>query len=65
MLDESVSAPVEILLLLNNADGNRLQKDVLRALAKNNTQKAVERCNFTPDDNQRDPRHNHARENWH
>ena len=42
MLDESVSAPVEILLLLNHADGNRLQREVLRAQAKNNTQKAFD-----------------------
>jgi hypothetical protein len=42
VLDESVSAPVEILLLLNHADGNRLQRDVLRAQAKNNTPQAVD-----------------------
>lgn len=42
VLEESVSAPVEILLLLNHADGNRLQKDMLRAQAKNNTPQAVD-----------------------
>lgn len=42
VLEESVSAPVEILLLLNHADGNRLQKDVLRTQAKNNTPQAVD-----------------------
>lgn len=42
VLDESVSAPVEILLLLNHADGNRLQRDVLRSQVKNNTPKAFD-----------------------
>lgn len=42
VLEESVSAPVEILLLLNHADGNRLQKEMLCAQAKNNTPQAVD-----------------------
>ena len=38
VLDEKVSAPEEILLLLNNAEGHKLTKVKLMELAKNNTE---------------------------
>ena len=41
ILDHTVSAPEEILLLLNHADGHKLQKDKLTKLAKNNTESSV------------------------
>jgi hypothetical protein len=41
VLDEKVSAPVEILLLLNHADGHKLTRDQLAAQCKNNTEAAV------------------------
>lgn len=37
ILDQNVSGPEELLLLLNHADNHRLPKDVLLAHAKNNT----------------------------
>jgi hypothetical protein len=37
VLDEKVSAPEEILLLLNNAEGHRLLKEELERLAKNSS----------------------------
>jgi hypothetical protein len=37
VLDEKVSAPEEILLLLNHADGNKLLRDEVEQQAKNNT----------------------------
>ncbi len=40
VLNEGVSAPEEILVLLNNADGHALQKSRLMELCKNNTEKA-------------------------
>jgi hypothetical protein len=42
VLDSSVSAPVEILLLLNNNSEHKLTKDELRTLAKNNTSSAFD-----------------------
>jgi hypothetical protein len=41
ILEEKVSAPEEILLLLNHADSHRLNRDRLTELAKNNTPKSV------------------------
>jgi hypothetical protein len=41
VLDESVSAPEEILLLLNHAEGHKLSRDELFELAKNNTGKSL------------------------
>jgi hypothetical protein len=41
ILEHTVSAPEEILLLLNHADGHTLSKDQLAKLAKNNTEKSV------------------------
>jgi hypothetical protein len=41
ILDHTVSAPEEILLLLNHADGHKLPKDKLTTLAKNNTESSV------------------------
>src|ERR1700730_6041763 len=41
ILDEKVSAPEEVLLLLHHAAGHRLQRDVLVKLAKNNTDNAL------------------------
>jgi hypothetical protein len=41
ILDQSVSAPEEVLLLLNHAEGHKLSKDKLTQLAKNNTPKSV------------------------
>jgi hypothetical protein len=41
VLDESVSAPEEILLLLNHAEGHKLSRDELFELAKNNTEKSL------------------------
>jgi len=41
VLDENVSAPVEILLLLNHADGHKLTRDQVTAQCKNNTSAAV------------------------
>jgi hypothetical protein len=41
VLDEKVSAPEEVLLLLNHAEGHKLPKDELTMLAKNNTPKSV------------------------
>lgn len=41
ILDHTVSAPEEILLLLNHADGHKLPKDKLTKLAKNNTESSV------------------------
>jgi len=41
ILDETVSAPEEVLLLLNHADGHRLHRDELTKQAKNNTSAAV------------------------
>ncbi len=38
---ESVSAPVEVLLLLNHADGHKLTRDELTSQCKNNTAGAV------------------------
>ncbi len=42
VLDPSVSAPVEILLLLNHDNEHKLAKEELRAQAKNNTSKALD-----------------------
>jgi hypothetical protein len=36
-----VSAPEEILLLLNHAEGHKLSKETLTKLAKNNTESSV------------------------
>jgi hypothetical protein len=41
ILDHNVSAPEELLLLLNHADGHKLQRDQLIKLAKNNTDASV------------------------
>ena len=41
VLDERVSAPDEILLLLNHAEGHKLPKFQLMRLAKNNTEKSL------------------------
>ena len=41
VLDENVSAPVEILLLLNHADGHKLTREQLTAQCKNNASAAV------------------------
>ncbi len=41
VLDEKVSAPVEVLLLLNHADGHKLTKEQILAQTKNNTSSAV------------------------
>lgn len=41
VLDEKVSAPVEILLLLNHADGHKITRDQVTAQCKNNTAAAV------------------------
>ena len=41
ILDETASAPEEVLLLLNHAEGHRLQRDELTRQAKNNTANAV------------------------
>jgi len=41
ILDHSVSAPEELLLLLNHADGHKLQRDLLIKLAKNNTDASI------------------------
>jgi hypothetical protein len=41
ILDHNVSAPEEVLLLLNHADGHKLQKDELTRQAKNNTDSSV------------------------
>ena len=41
ILDYNVSAPEEVLLLLNHADGHKLQKDELTRQAKNNTDSSV------------------------
>jgi hypothetical protein len=41
VLDEKVSAPVEILLLLNHANGHKLTRDQLTNQCKNNTAAAV------------------------
>lgn len=41
VLDERVSAPEEILLLLNHAEGHKLLRYDLEMLAKNNTEKSV------------------------
>jgi hypothetical protein len=38
VLDEKVSAPEELLLLLNNAEGHKLPRSKLMELAKNNTE---------------------------
>jgi hypothetical protein len=42
VLDSSVSAPVEILLLLNHAEGHKLCRDDLRRQAKNNSFSAID-----------------------
>jgi hypothetical protein len=42
VLEHRISAPAEILILLNNADGHRMSRETLRKLAKNNTEKAFE-----------------------
>ena len=41
ILDHNVSAPEELLLLLNHADGHKLQKDELVRQAKNNTDGSI------------------------
>jgi hypothetical protein len=41
ILDHSVSAPEELLLLLNHADGHKLPKDELVRQAKNNTDASI------------------------
>ncbi len=41
ILDDTVRAPEEVLLLLNHAEGHRLQRDALTTQAKNNTAAAV------------------------
>jgi hypothetical protein len=41
ILDETVSAPEEVLVLLNHADGHRLQREEVIKQAKNNTPAAV------------------------
>jgi hypothetical protein len=41
ILDQKVSAPEEVLLLLNHAEGHELPKDKLTQLAKNNTSASV------------------------
>lgn len=41
ILNHNVSAPEEVLLLLNNADGHRLMKNALLKLAKNSKESAV------------------------
>ncbi len=41
ILDQTVSAPEEVLLLLNHADEHKLQKDKLTRQAKNNTESSV------------------------
>jgi hypothetical protein len=41
ILDHTVSAPEEVLMLLSHADGHRLQKDDLTRQAKNNTDSSV------------------------
>lgn len=41
ILDHTVSAPEEILLLLNHADEHKLSKEELTRQAKNNTDKSV------------------------
>lgn len=41
ILDNSVSAPEEVLLLLDHADGHKLSKDELSRQAKNNSDKSV------------------------
>lgn len=41
ILDHNVSAPEELLLLLNHADGHKLQKDELVRRAKNNTDASI------------------------
>jgi hypothetical protein len=42
ILDHNVSAPEEVLLLLNHADGHKLQRDELTRQAKNSSDKSVE-----------------------
>jgi hypothetical protein len=41
ILDQTVSAPEELLLLLNHADEHKLSKEELTRRAKNNTDKSV------------------------
>jgi hypothetical protein len=41
ILDNTVSAPEEVLLLLNHAEGHKLSKETLGKLAKNNTESSV------------------------
>jgi hypothetical protein len=41
VLDERVSAPEEVLLLLNHAEGHKLSKEELKIQAKNNTEKSL------------------------
>jgi hypothetical protein len=41
ILDQKVSAPEEVLLLLNHAEGHKFPKDKLTQLAKNNTSASV------------------------
>jgi len=41
ILDHNASAPEEVLLLLNHADGHKLQKDELTRQAKNNSDSSV------------------------
>ena len=41
VLDNTVSAPEEVLMLLSHADGHKLQKDELTKQAKNNTDSSV------------------------
>ncbi len=41
ILDQSVSAPEEVLLLLNHAEVHKLSKDKVTELARNNTPKSV------------------------
>ncbi len=41
ILDQTVSAPEELLLLLNHAEGHKLPKEQLTKLAKNNTDSSI------------------------